>query len=816
MRLGLVVLFAVTFASLAHGQRRTGPFIQFSGVLHAPAPFEQRGPATAFDGTGTLVVWEDLRNDVRRADLFAIRLGPNGRPLGSPFVISSEPWAEQFASVACQPLGVCLIIWTELAPVRRLLARTVSPSGGLSAVKEIDTDSVDYSDVAATPIGFRVVWRRSRHELVSATFDAVGQANSMPQSILTGSVEVSAWRVAATPGGQEQLIWWDNPSYHTGKLVDGGVTAIATLGAVQNWPTTQLFVNDGAFVAVWSELEDGGQRTEIKARHLELDGGLREPAAAVLASRDGIQAIFTSAPNGNDLLLTFIDDSYSNVWRSYSSNLVEQTRGLVNSTMAQSLGLSVASPPVVVRESGSSGLTFGAIDFSGDAGGLAAASGPTKQVRPRVVGGPDGGLLVWWDNSNDAFLRAALLDVNGRPGPVQTLNEAAVSSARELDLVFDGQSYIVAWPNDRGTGISLRRLALDGRLLGPEREVGTEGFYASVAAAVVSETTSLVWSASPAGGDGLFLRRLDTDGGWLDTTPRNLGRNNTSPLGAARLGGWPVFVIGRRSSSSYIIDVSIERLDGDGGLSPLSTFPLEVAIIAVASSGGTLLLAWCEFLQPPYQVRAARFDAQGQPLDTPPLVLGDTLVAPTDPNHTRVAATFDGVQFRVVWETIAADGGADLNQSIIPERGPGVVSNSFVSSAATEQSAALATLSPGRVAYAYTTSSSTALRVASGVIAEVPLGAQCEDAAECLQGTCVIGRCELAGGAGGGAAGGAGGGGGTAGGSAAGGSSGGEVRNGGGDARPGSFRVGCSCDSAPGSLLMLVLSMLAASRRRAP
>lgn len=831
---------ALAVGPVALAQHRTGPYSQVSTQQYSPAPFEQQSPVTAFDGTGSLVVWEDVRGDVRRGDLLAVRLAGDGRPLGAPFVISAEPWAERYPSVACRPLGACLITWTEFAPLRRVLARALSASGVLSAVTELDTDangSVDYADVNATPAGFRVVWRRSGVHLISATFDATGTVSSARQEVLTAPAEIGAWRHAAT-AGQEQLLWWETPNYRTGQLVDGGVTAISTLGQVQYWPTSQLLVNGGAFLAVWCELNDGGQRTELRARHVNLDGGLREPAPTVLGTRSGIQTIFTSAATSDStFLLTFIDDSYSNVWRSFSSNLVEVARGPVDSSSAQSLSLSAAPNPVVVREASSTGLTIATVDFSGDAGSVAALSGTTKQVLPRLVAGLDGGLLVWWDRvGREALLRATLVGTGGEPGAVQTVNELSMSVPREVDLAFDGRSYVVAWPNERNTAVSLRRLATDGRLLGPERDVGAVGFYSGVAATVMNETTTLVWSAALAMGDGLFLRRLGADGGWLDAAPRNLGRTRTGPFGAARLGGAPVFVLGR-GTNSFTSDVTIERLEDDGGLSQLRTFQLEVARIAVASSDATLLLVWCEYLQPPYRIRAARFDAQGQPLDTPALTLGDTFVSSTDADPTQIAVAFDGTQFRALWEAIAPDGGADLRQSVIPERGAGVVTSAFVATAATEQSPALATLSPGRLAYAYATSvPGDALRVASGAIAEVPPGARCDESAECLQGACVVGRCEVDGGAGGGTAGGTGAGGGaaggsngggssaggssaggaSAGGSTAGGSSGGDIGGAGGDAQPGAFRVGCSCDSGPGSVLLFALSMLLASRRRAP
>lgn len=786
------------------GQVVGGPFVQRPAPPRSPAPFSQDGVRAAFDGSGNRVIWLDFRRDVRRADVLGCRFAADGTP-GLEETIVSSPWNESEATIGCLPTGTCVVAWVENGERTRAKLRLWSGSG-LGPVRELDGAlgiGARSPTISARQTDFRVGWQVLGYGLVSTLVDASG-ALSSPGMMPIGSAEILSLSSAAR-GNEEWAAWWTNNAYSatspTGRTVQ--------LGNVRAWPDLRVQVADDAFAFTYSVLDTSGTVRELYGRHLELDGGFREPAAVMIATRSGEQFQHAVTTMGDDhLTVTWVNDSYHVQVLSLTSSFADAGSVDLGAAIATSVTLSPSTPPLALWTSQLAGIEYTLVP--GD-GGRRSFSGQPTQTAPALATDGDGGLVVWFEDEGErGSLKVASLGADGRPSSARQLNQQGLTTPRTASLVFDGRNYVALWANELGQAASVRLVSTDGVPLGTERPLDTEGIWSSVAAAALGGVTHLFFSALVSSDYDVKLRRLGPDGAFLETTPIRFPQPGDQGVAAACALANRIVVVWIESAPTPMQSTVKLGAFNPPTLSTASSEVLPLRTLSAACSESTLAIAWHDTSTVPERVKVKRFDASLRPIDAAPLVLGNGLVDDRSEDQPRPAIAFDGRRFVIGWETSSDGGEPDLSLAFLEDSDGGVSTTNFARATGTEELPSFAALTPGRVLYGYSKEAQGGLLIASGAIGfEVPAGASCLAAGECRAGlSCVGGTCaSLGGGSAGGVSGGGGGGsgaGGTGGGSSAGGETS-VARN---------YRVS-SCEVAPGVLVLgLAVPIFGALRRR--
>jgi hypothetical protein len=140
-----------------------GKVLDPAGIAISSAPNAQERPAIAFDGSNSLVVWEDGRSSPR-GDIYAARVTPTGNvldPFGIP--VSTAPDWQREPTVAAN--GGFLVVWRDdrrqglPADASDIFGTRVGSNGAvLDASGFAITDSNDLESEPAVAIGLRNSW----------------------------------------------------------------------------------------------------------------------------------------------------------------------------------------------------------------------------------------------------------------------------------------------------------------------------------------------------------------------------------------------------------------------------------------------------------------------------------------------------------------------------------------------------------------------------------------------------------------------------------------------------------------------------------
>ncbi|MCP3060050.1 cadherin-like domain-containing protein [Myxococcus sp. K38C18041901] len=567
-----------------------------------PARKAQSTPKASSDGTNFLVVWSDERDERSYRQLRATRVSPTGEvldPLGIPLpgVGANHPPAVVFDGTHHR------VVWAGYAPTRgtALFSVRVRPDGTV----------VDATPQVLIPAPFAAHREFSAVELIFNGTDFLliwGEREiasfETPQLRAT---RVSLEGLAATPAGHE--------------LYYGGDARVAWSGSEYLVVSTGVFLSDN----------------KLWGARLDANGAL-------------IERLFLERPAGRDLRHPAIDfdgEEYFVIW----SEAHDTTRAAVDIKGARvSVSGALATPVTLFSGAGDRwpvGVAFDGAnhvvawtDFAGGAyynsGGLRATRvsragavlDPASIIlRRNTVDGVREGtglaltrsalLVAWHDASNASDEQDTWASVMSLSGTVLKAEQRLSSSTNTQThpaIATDGDGYLVVWSSRDRTP---RLEDIHGTFLSAAGTELTPGGF------VISDAVGAQRFPTVAF-DGTHYLVLWQDERATPEKPKLYSRRIPPPGHGA-----PGAEL--RIQNEYEYNMNQQ----------------------VACGGGTCLVAWWSG----YQLLAARVSANGEVLDTTPLIL--------TPGVWNIFATpsvaFDGTDFLVVWDlSLPVTGGTQL------------------------------------------------------------------------------------------------------------------------------------------------------------
>ncbi len=259
-------------------------------------------PAAAFDGTNTLVVWEDSRNGP--VDIYGARVSAGGEVLDPRGIaIRSGTDIYMAPSVAFDGANY-LVVWESyrLGAYSDVYGARVTPAGVVLDTLGIAISATEFSEdhasVAFDGTAFLVAWQDYRN----------------------GSADIYGARVSGE-----------------GLVLDTAGIAISTASGGQGLPVA---VSDGANTLVaWVDSRWGGEAYDIYGARVTQDGAVLDPTGIPISRGPGRKLLPTAAFDGADFAV---------IWQDDRSDTAYDVRG----ARVTPAGVVVDSFPVVVREGG--------------------------------------------------------------------------------------------------------------------------------------------------------------------------------------------------------------------------------------------------------------------------------------------------------------------------------------------------------------------------------------------------------------------------------------------------------------------------------
>lgn len=193
--------------------KKLGPDLRLS-----QAPNFSLGPALIWNGTETIVVWDDRRfervgsNDVR---LFAQRIALDGSRIGENIQLTGEGTQAENASVANGRQRVGIAFTSQVTPLiaRAKFFTTAADLSGASPI--IDLGGSDVEDTSVAYVGGRFVTAWQRHgsnygsSIYAALADESGQLISPERPITSGATFARTFSLLSL-GDRLVLVWVDD------------------------------------------------------------------------------------------------------------------------------------------------------------------------------------------------------------------------------------------------------------------------------------------------------------------------------------------------------------------------------------------------------------------------------------------------------------------------------------------------------------------------------------------------------------------------------------------------------------------------------
>ncbi|MBI4617120.1 MAG: DUF4347 domain-containing protein [Planctomycetes bacterium] len=249
----------------------------------------QNTPSVAMDADGNFVVAFESDEGGLAFDIRARLYDAAGNPRGADFVVnSSVATTDRFPSVAMDPAGNFVIVWTQLAGadydiMGRRFDASGNPLGADFAVSSTNANTQFFPSVAATPGGgFVAAWQSDDggvdYDIRARRFDAAG--NPLGADFLanntTLSPQVSAG-VAVGPSGETTVVWEDQGTYDirarrfdaAGNALGNDFVVNSTTVGDQGQPAVAMN-GTGTSVFTWFSAEVGAG--DIRAREFDSSG----------------------------------------------------------------------------------------------------------------------------------------------------------------------------------------------------------------------------------------------------------------------------------------------------------------------------------------------------------------------------------------------------------------------------------------------------------------------------------------------------------------------------------------------------------------
>jgi hypothetical protein len=616
-----------------------GVVLDPSGIVVSSAPDEKSHPAVASDGSGFLVVWQNLES--RDSEFISgARVSAAGALLDTlPIVISRGRGQQEHPAVGYSGTNY-LVAWEDWRTRhQRIYAARVSSDGSVLDTANFPVATVpNYNaspDIASDGQNFLVVW------------DYVHD--------LTGYADICGARV--TQGGV---------------VLDSPAVSISTFESRKKVPAVSF---DGTnYLGVW---EDDRSDTihDIYGARVTRGGTLLDTAGIPICTDPGGEHLAASCSDGANCLIA---------WRDYRGDSIGifGTRVTPAGVVLDSSGFPILSLPSFSNEQGPAvgfvggwflvvttdwhnqsekDITGARVSPAGkvqDTIEIPISTAVDEQSRPAACGDGTNYLVVWQDHRQDTTceIRGARVTQRGatlEPGSLEVSGKAG--DARSPSVQRGRTNSLVAWQdlrNGRDYDIYGTRITPEGLVL------DTSGIPISVAernqgpAAVAHDGTNylVTWMDFRGGSWNIYGSRMTEDGRVIEsagvaicTAPRyqenpslEFGRTDYLVVWQdQRNGDWDIY--GARVAPNGTV------LDTSGIV--LLRMAQDQELPALAFDGLNFLVAWQDRRNDvSWRIYCSRVTPQGTVLDPEgialPAALGD---------QKYPAVTFDGTDFIVVW-----------------------------------------------------------------------------------------------------------------------------------------------------------------------
>jgi hypothetical protein len=291
-----------------------GEVLDPDGVALFVAENDQTQACAAFDGQTWRIVWEDARGGDGAHDLYGLRVGDDGLPIGDgdPVVIDAANQADP--AIACDGTN-CLIAWIDDRSgnedvYARLIARDGTPVGSAVAACAEGSDQAEVA-VAFDGTNYLLAWQDPR--------GGAGNADVYAQQVsASGGLVGANFAVSTAAGAQHRpavafaenvvLVAWDQAEglyaqrVAKSRALLGANFAVSTGAGDQSDPAIAY---DGMyFVVAWVSEIDG--RGDLYAARVDSDGTVMEPdGLAITAETTDVLAPAVASGGGGAMLAVY-------------------------------------------------------------------------------------------------------------------------------------------------------------------------------------------------------------------------------------------------------------------------------------------------------------------------------------------------------------------------------------------------------------------------------------------------------------------------------------------------------------------------------
>jgi len=536
-----------------------GTLLDPSGFVISQAPYDQRYPALAFNGTNFLVVWDDYRRG-HAFDIYAARVTPGGTVLDpAGILITQANNGQRYPDVASDGANF-LVVWEDDRAGRDstdIYGARVTPEGAL-----LDPDGIA---IAQAPNGqwypalgfggtnFFVVWHDCRDSGTAYIYATL----VTPQGIV---VVPDGFRISLAPGlqvlpalgfdGTNFLVTWldiqgsfpPSLSIYGTRVTSGGTVLDPDGFAISGAGGAPAVGFDGAnFLVVWQAA--GMLNSDICGARVTPGGTVLDPGGILISGAPDSQLSPALAFDGANFLVVWQDfrvggGYYTDVYgaRVTPEGTVVDPQGFIITQAARdqltpALAFDGANFLVVWEDnrSGDPGIYGTRVTPGGtvlDPAGIAIGEATNWQYSPAI--GFDGAnfLVVWQDDRGGDYwdIYGARVTPEGLVlDPDGIVISQAASLKRSPALGFDGANFLVVWQDNRGGDhydICGARVTPGGTVLDPNGFVVTQAARDQFAPALGFDGANflVVWEDYRGGGgySDIYGTRVTSGGTVLD------------------------------------------------------------------------------------------------------------------------------------------------------------------------------------------------------------------------------------------------------------------------------------------------------------
>jgi len=321
-----------------YGTRVTpeGTVLDPTGIAIAQASGVQMIPAVGFDGTNFLTVWEDFRDG--GADIYGARVAPDGTLLdGSGITIGQAPDRQGAPAMGFDGTN-SLVVWQDRrndpgAPdiygARVTSGGAVLDSAGIVIAQAARAQS--NPALGFDGANFLVVWEDYRSGIYSDIYGArvtPGGTVLDPTGIAITQAGNDQWFPALGYDGTNFLVVWqdsrgglDNLDIYGARVTSGGAvldpSGIAIAQAAGNQLAPALDFDGTNFLVVWED-QRGGGLPDIFGARVSPDGTVLDPSGLAIAQAPDRQTASALTFNGTGYLVVWQDyravDGYADIY----------------------------------------------------------------------------------------------------------------------------------------------------------------------------------------------------------------------------------------------------------------------------------------------------------------------------------------------------------------------------------------------------------------------------------------------------------------------------------------------------------------------